>query len=47
MQGEPLAGTAAERQTEMVDDSLWPRRPAGIGCDDVLAEPSGEDHSRT
>ena len=40
--GKPLPGTAAERQAEMVDDGLQPRRAAGVGCDDVLAEPLGD-----
>lgn len=31
----------------MVDDGLQPRRAASVGCDDVAAEPLGEDHPRT
>lgn len=44
--GQPLAGTAAEREAEMMDDGLQPRRAAGVGGDDVLAEPLGEDLPR-
>lgn len=35
------------QQAEMVDDGLQPRRAASVGCDDVAAEPLGEDHPRT
>src|SRR5690606_37704419 len=45
--GEPLAGAPPERRAEMVDDGLQPRRAAGVACDDVVAEPLGEDHPRT
>lgn len=44
--GEPLAGTAAERQAEMMNDGLQPRRAPDVGGDDVLAEPLGEDRLR-
>jgi transposase InsO family protein len=42
--GQALAGAAAEREAEMVNDALQPRRAARIGCDDVIPEPLGEDH---
>lgn len=41
--GQTLAGTAAERQAEMMHDGLQPRRAAGVGGDDALAEPLGKD----
>lgn len=41
--GQPLARTTAERQAEMVDDGLQPRRAPGVGGDDIFAEPLGKD----